>query len=344
MIRKKNDIVIQNILKNLKTSKGSINWPEECSRPEFYSKVSMTSFAADADSISQHFADLIDSIPEEVSKSYRVEVDILDGELDIRISFDSTLWYDTMMNRYKFDEVEAMKLANEFTCDCRKKNSIEPFTFAKNYVLVPEYCRHQLTCARDCGKKHLPADKCCPNYIPTSAGRYVCEFFEMDELHLFSIDIENMKFNVSTRKNPVREALIFPNLHISNQQLLCLPIFWKGFGAILARFNQQMVSKIKLAVNFGEWESNIHFKNDARECHGHVHILLEREFIDSITENSNGFSSLRGRIEAPKNYDILNCKELEQNRIFPAVIPNICRDLAEIKQMLSLNIRGNLKE
>ena len=101
-----------------------------------------------------------------------------------------------------------------------------------------------------------------------------------------SFNIEEGKFIFTTKKETIRDLVIFPKppWHISNRELIQIPLFWATAimtSKMLHRELKQKLSDEKtkwpieaIAINFGQWENAGSYDQCHIDCHTHAQFLL----------------------------------------------------------------------
>jgi hypothetical protein len=148
----------------------------------------------------------------------------------------------------------------------------------------------------------------------------------------------NKEWILTSRKDNVREILVFPRKHKTNKELISSEPFWKWvFNDVVDTFFKGKFQLDKypvecFAMNFGEWESEEAVDKYAKNCHGHLHIHLE---IGLAREMEKNFTSMQGKVNDPIIYTLKDCKMLETSRLMSLEVSSMRQEISSIKQELS---------
>lgn len=111
-----------------------------------------------------------------------------------------------------------------------------------------------------------------------------------------------------------RDTAVMPLHHLNNKQMAQSEVAW---NVVLGALREMKWQAEFVAINFGRWEKGL-----SRDCHGHIHIVFNATFVESIHK----MVPLRKRwrpfmecIRDPTNYDRVDMDELWHGRLQQAV-------------------------
>ena len=84
-----------------------------------------------------------------------------------------------------------------------------------------------------------------------------------------------------------------------------------------------------IALNFGRWESRDHKNAHALDCHAHAHVIFTKKGIENLSAKVDIFI---GRTDPPPDYTILDCEQLERERIMALQVLRISQRLDEVQE------------
>jgi hypothetical protein len=273
---------------------------------------------------------------------------------ELRLNLDPVAWFDKRWRDAisEMEKDEYLIVAREYVDKYRHFVEEEfPEPSLQEPIVPSRYCDYQTSCNNSSMKGHPKHAKliCDQANLQRTDGNRLCGQYFCDELiamhwpvetcltkrfHTGGMDLgQNFDWNTSrfifqAKKEIVRDLVLFPMppWHLSNKQLIQLPIFWEH-AILLCRFMRDELStryKQKnitrdswcvdgIALNFGRWETAGSEDKRAVDCHGHAHFLLNLAFIEQCDDTF--FGTLKGRQEAPTNYYRQNVESMEKERL-----------------------------
>eukprot|EP00742_Colponemidia_sp_Colp-10_P007576 GILJ01008166.1.p1 GENE.GILJ01008166.1~~GILJ01008166.1.p1 ORF type:complete len:465 (-),score=43.39 GILJ01008166.1:179-1534(-) len=235
------------------------------------------------------------------TKKYRIEYSFADKLLQLR--YDPVVWYQHLSG----EPAEKVAQAN----DC-----IKAFR-AKSHKLVPadpaganptpyEDLRACFD-GRDCKKKKnckFHHNVCSAEMDRRDGVQRPCHWFAHPNLVLPGL-FPSPQFVAYARKEPIRDILVSPVDHMPNTALCVNEEFW---GLILSKLDILDGSTLKVAFNFGEWETATSLDTYATDCHAHAHLLVSQKVMENL---SKLYSGCVGRMGNPPDYNKQDADELQ---------------------------------
>jgi len=301
----------------------------------------------------------------EFKTKFRLELNAIKNSdfYQLRIKLDSVSWFDSLVNQ--ISEVNAVQVARKFVTESRNKlRDLPPVDPSHDLMVQPrEYCAlypcTYINTRNGCNKPaHSIMSHCSQLMKRADGGSRQCNFFLYDEFTVrpgghISTDVSKIlafskNFNLGNRREPIRDLLLVPKYHKTNDQLVTDSDMWNTIALIIRLFEAVIRTSIQnlpttantvlegVAVNFGRWETaqSMDDSQYALDCHGHIHLLLTRLAVDVLVKD-DGFSGLRGRVQHPDTNLELDCREMENLRLLGAENKIMQNDISIIKSQLS---------
>ncbi|GBB90250.1 hypothetical protein RclHR1_17130002 [Rhizophagus clarus] len=262
-------------------------------------------------------------------EKYRIELSSEKG-LWKYLHLDPVAWFDALMSRENETKGSVIKKAREYVNNVREAfYPSRPENFLYDPILSKSYCNHHGECGR-CeyfidNMQTLNADA---QLIKIVLGLLKLQKFiagskhrNKDDKAVHVID----EWILISRLEHVRELLVFPTKHKTNKDLIKSEEFWvwvlhdlvKNF---LGAFCSGGYPLDSFAMNFGTWESELAKDKNAVDCHGHLHLCLK---LDVVRKMEYKYLGIRGKVNDPYHYGLLDCKELETSRLISPEISEI---------------------
>ncbi|KAI9137677.1 hypothetical protein BKA69DRAFT_872802 [Paraphysoderma sedebokerense] len=147
---------------------------------------------------------------------------------------------------------------------------------------------------------------------------------------LFPDREEKPRYYMASRRELVRELLVTPTEHVTNETFVTDVMVWQFI--IRALRKELLVSGglgiDGIAVNFGKWESAQAMDKYAQECHAHIHLHLTANASEELEQK---YSSLKGRTGKPQDYNMENCQLLETTWLLSSLTSLTLHQLREVK-------------
>ncbi|RHZ65097.1 hypothetical protein Glove_319g197 [Diversispora epigaea] len=93
-------------------------------------------------------------------------------------------------------------------------------------------------------------------------------------------------------------------------------------------------------MNFRMWELEEAKDKYAVDCHGHLHLHLK---LDLVRKMENQYKAMRGKINAPIYYSLLDCQQLETSQLMSIEMSSVKSNITKIKSKI-LEIKSEISE
>eukprot|EP01137_Pigoraptor_chileana_P018654 Opistho-2@78485 len=180
-----------------------------------------------------------------LQEKYRVELIrvpcVTESRWRMCVKLDPVAWYDHLkgdVGRTNADSM-ARNYVNKMRDEARNRPAVDPSEHA--VVTIPKYCTN-VPCksGKACRCKHSRA---CQTTIMRAGCERVCGFFVVDELHLKNDTGKKLtEFHLICRHEPIRDVLLVPKRHGTNEEMLQDVNVWKAI-AVFANDYRQIVSR-----------------------------------------------------------------------------------------------------
>jgi outer membrane murein-binding lipoprotein Lpp len=107
--------------------------------------------------------------------------------------------------------------------------------------------------------------------------------------------------------------VVAPEDHYTNRVAVTLADFWDAILSIIKKYGGHMA-----ALNFGKWESQDSNDKYKVDCHAHAHIAIRpNPWVEMVARTCTDAKEKRIQqsTQPPKNYVLIDCKELEDYRL-----------------------------
>lgn len=243
------------------------------------------------------------------------------GTKKLSIHVSSVRWYDRMLQFYRPSDVDrqAKAFVTEIRASTVKEHPRSTSEECKVKISETSLCRFRSECKNrgNCDYYHPPKNlPPCDENVPTDDGsvtrcdQWYHEKLLIDPTPIFDHPAQHKlgSFWFKARQELQRDLIIFPRKHTTNEKFAAVEAFWQMVLDIKAPYAVDYV-----AFNFGRWESNQHQNKHALDCHAHAHVVFTVGGAKYIAQRYPPFA---GRSDAPTDYGIEDCVELEQQRLF----------------------------
>ncbi|CAF1343773.1 unnamed protein product [Rotaria sp. Silwood1] len=294
---------------------------------------------------------------------------------ELRMNVDPVTWFDLQWRQCGDNEEFQRKCVAKAGSYIKKYRSFVvhqmPSISLHEPITAPPYCERQLTCTyrRYYDSSHPKhTDIICK--VKTNWQRddddHECGQYLMDEYIVMEWSVapimqllkdqtynslqlqagenfytDQSRFIFTANKEIIRDLVILPMppWHLSNRQMIQLPLFW-ATAIISSKMlhreikqkllsEQQMWPVEAIAINFGQWEAAGSYDKRHIDTHAHAHLLLTLSFMNAC--DNTFFRALKGRVMHPPDYLRQNTQSLQFERLKNHDFDS--------KQMLELSIR-----
>lgn len=268
-------------------------------------------------------------------EAYSISYEPVEKTLYLRLQ--STAWFDIFFRDR--NQIDQLRIATEFVETTKRNVAVNDMIMDKIQVIDGSECINKCRAGEKCQRKNScstypfvsvqegnnsymltepefyhPAakDVNCNHQVTLSVGSQIpCEHFVSQQLVILN---EN-GYVVGLKREPIRQLTMSPLEHLTNRQLVVKAKFWKNALNLCNLYGGHEVT-----LNFGKWET-VESKNPyIMDCHGHAHINIDLEnwnekVLSRLHHNSPQKKRANQSLRSPPNYRLLDCKELEAQRL-----------------------------
>ena len=262
-------------------------------------------------------------------------------------------WFCTLVDRTPDDRRAAIESARHFVDDVHGearetalRNALvgvdsETATATNPTPPTPSnLCHGGFECDKSNKCTHYHPLELCPQLVKrrtTTAER--CEWVPTACARVW----QSQDWLLLAKKEAVRDVLLFPRPpkhHMSNRELVQKKSSWQQVLETLTFIDSAIgpCAVDRIAVNFGEWETERSLNPNSLSCHGHVHFLLTIDAVNDCAGEAGktaGFANMVGRLGEPVNYRLLDANELQQQVLLAEEIKLQNADMQRLSDMMA---------
>eukprot|EP01117_Protostelium_nocturnum_P008989 TRINITY_DN3228_c0_g1_i4.p1 TRINITY_DN3228_c0_g1~~TRINITY_DN3228_c0_g1_i4.p1 ORF type:complete len:593 (-),score=88.38 TRINITY_DN3228_c0_g1_i4:135-1745(-) len=294
------------------------------------------------------FCLLYEKLPNELSKSCRVEVVSLGGDNEWKgiMLIDPTAWYDWKERSIKAPKYESSynsKVSSTQSSSSQKtkafiNESIQLYTLANDYCKEMKRLDNELVDHRNRfdleGVERTTEVLCeCYNSLYCNEGLHLNGCEEMINrkgscrqkcnwtVSPIMVMDDNEKVILAARPDKTRDILLFGHPlgnHFKNIEMIKTGNFWRICLKIVENISEMSGEKnpIELiGVNLGLWETMKSIDPHLEDCHGQANFDLTHRAAEILSTSRKVENILKGRLGNPERYYRKNAEYLEKERL-----------------------------
>eukprot|EP01133_Synstelium_polycarpum_P002344 gene2344-2668_t len=254
----------------------------------------------------QCLMDVLESLPQDLRRGYRVELVMVDGPVQLHTGTDIPIGLeDTWILRVCLDPVYWHRLISKESKEMALENAFAFISISDKYTSSISH-----------DDQHTPSSH--------FAQPRVCSAERRRELLILP------------RSSTIGKVSVHKNDDL---------VKWSGFWISALRIMDHlanstletpMVACKRVVFNFGMWETGISLSPDLSECHAHAHLWLTKEFVFQLQKNHHNPLAnrlgkiLNGHLFRPEEYVDINAKELKGEISFVGVA-SLRSDVASLR-------------
>ncbi len=273
-------------------------------------------------------------------RNYRLELLWTNNAWSITIFIDPLFWYDKLLTGTLAEKIQIARswIGRAFPEWGYRDTSVVE-------VISPDFrdvCKDE--CYK-CSKVH-PSAKCFVVSSKVKGEDTACGWFACGELVVKPYCSPGWVVQVRP-VDRVRELLLLPRPpqhfdslgkrvndrppgywsgHYTNDELVIMPAFWEKACDLVSTLRKYDAAdeSVRVALNFGGWETQASRDEYSVACHGHAHIIFSSIIFEALCAKNSGIVNLEvskprnplvGRGGDPEDYNAKNREDLSSRRV-----------------------------